>query len=432
MKTVNFISLGCSKNTVDSESIAGQLISKGFDVEFDSKDEDFDYVLINTCGFIDKAKEESVNTILSYVAYRKKKKKSFNIIVFGCLAQRYKEDLAKEIPEIDKIFGLMQQKDIIAYIDEREEVNEQAERKLSTPNHYAYVKISEGCDRHCSFCAIPMIRGRHISRPVEDIVSEVKALCKRGVKEVILIAQDTSYYGLDLYGERRLYSLLTELCKTDIHWIRLQYSYPNQFPQEVLDLMASEPKICNYLDMPLQHINDRILQSMNRNITGREVKDLIEKIRKKVPDIALRTTFIVGYPTETREEFSDLKDFVGQTEFDRMGAFTYSKEEGTKAAELKDNISEKEKQKRLDELTLIQQDISFMLNQKKIGGTYEILIDREEEEYFVGRTQYDSPEVDNEVLIAKSQYPALSIGEFYKAKIVSAEAFDLMGEIVSE
>lgn len=429
MQKINLISLGCSKNTVDSEGLAGELSKNGFIVEFDSQSTDFDYVLINTCGFIDKAKEESVNTILSYVSFRKAKKKKFNIIVFGCLAQRYKEELQKEIPEIDKVFGLMQQKDIVSYIKQNSLSNAVIQRQLSTPKHYAYLKISEGCDRHCSFCAIPLIRGRHISRPIEDIVSEAKDLVKQGVKELILIAQDTSYYGLDLYKERKLYTLLEELCKTDIHWIRLQYSYPNQFPKEILNLMNKEKKICHYLDMPLQHINNRILESMNRNITDVEVKSLITEIREKVPDIALRTTLIVGYPSEKKSEFLELKDFVEQVKFDRMGAFTYSKEEGTKAGKMRDSVPMKEKQRRLDELSALQQDISLSLNQDKIGKEFEVIIDRKEDDYYVGRTQYDSPEVDNEVLISVKNNKNLRIGEFYNVKISSAEDFDLYGDI---
>lgn len=427
---INFISLGCSKNTVDSENIAGVLSKDGFKVEFDSKDNDFDFVLINTCGFIDKAKEESINTILDCVRLKQQTNKSFHIIVFGCLAQRYKEDLEKEIPEIDKIFGIMQEKDILAYIRNQTTTSKTFARQLSTPKHYAYVKISEGCDRHCSFCAIPLIRGKHVSRPMEEIVQEVQQLAEQGVKEAILIAQDTSYYGLDLYKERKLPQLLKQLCQTDIQWIRLQYSYPNQFPEEVLDLMLEEKKICHYLDMPLQHINNRILDSMNRNITDDEIKQLINKIRAKVPDIALRTTLIVGYPSEKKSEYEELKSFVEQTKFDRMGAFTYSKEEGTKAGIMRDSVPQKEKQRRLEELVFIQQDISLQLNKNKIGKTFQTIIDRKEGDYFIGRTQYDSPEVDNEVLILDSEKQNIDIGNFYNVKITSVEEFDLYGEVV--
>lgn len=432
-KKINIVSLGCSKNTVDSESLAGKLTNEGFSVEFNSNETAFDFVLINTCGFIDKAKEESINTILEFVNI-KNTNKNFKLIVFGCLAQRYKDDLLKEIPEIDKIFGVMNQKDILDYIlcsnkntEQLTELKPLINRQLSTPKHYAYLKISEGCDRRCAFCSIPLIRGKHISIPIEEIVNQANELIKQGVKEIILIAQDTTYYGMDLYGKRRLYDLLVALCQTDIHWIRLQYAYPNQFPEEVLSLMQKEKKICHYLDMPLQHINDRILCSMKRNITSNEIISLIKRIKDKVDDIAFRTTLIVGYPTETKQEFNELLSFVKQAKFDRMGAFTYSKEEGTEAALLDDNVSEKEKQKRLDILTDIQQEISFDLNQKKIGKTMEVIIDRKENDYYVGRTQYDSPEVDNEVLI-KSKHK-LNIGEFYNVKITSALEFDLYGEV---
>ncbi|MCH3924845.1 MAG: 30S ribosomal protein S12 methylthiotransferase RimO [Bacteroidales bacterium] len=432
-KKINIVSLGCSKNTVDSESLAGKLTNEGFSVEFNSNETAFDFVLINTCGFIDKAKEESINTILEFVNI-KNTNKNFKLIVFGCLAQRYKDDLLKEIPEIDKIFGVMNQKDILDYIlcsnkntEQLTELKPLINRQLSTPKHYAYLKISEGCDRRCAFCSIPLIRGKHVSIPIEEIVNQANELIKQGVKEIILIAQDTTYYGMDLYGKRRLYDLLVALCQTDIHWIRLQYAYPNQFPEEVLSLMQKEKKICHYLDMPLQHINDRILCSMKRNITSNEIISLIKRIKDKVDDIAFRTTLIVGYPTETKQEFNELLSFVKQAKFDRMGAFTYSKEEGTEAALLDDNVSEKEKQKRLDILTDIQQEISFDLNQKKIGKTMEVIIDRKENDYYVGRTQYDSPEVDNEVLI-KSKHK-LNIGEFYNVKITSALEFDLYGEV---
>lgn len=450
---INFVSLGCSKNTVDSETLAGRLSKEGFSVEFNMERPSFDFVVINTCGFIDKAKEESINTILEFVQLRKelikKKKKEFKIIVYGCLAQRYREDLEKSISEIDLLAGIMSDDKIFDFIlqnspkptltiqnkdlstETTKPITEQIyRRQLSTVKHYAYLKISEGCDRRCAFCAIPLIKGKHISRPIEDIVAEAKTLIKQGVKELILIAQDTSYYGLDLYKKRMLPELLKELIKTDIHWIRLQYSYPNQFPTEVLDLMKKSNKICHYLDMPLQHINNRILEAMNRNITSSEIVSLIDEIRSKVNDIAFRTTLIVGFPSETKEEFNELSDFVSNIKFDRMGAFTYSKEEGTKAGEMKDSVTPKEKQKRLDVLTDIQQEISFTLNQQKIGKTFETIIDRTEGEYFIGRTQYDSPEVDNEVLIAIKDFPNTKIGEFYNVLIKDATEFDLYGEIV--
>ena len=465
---INIVSLGCSKNTVDSEKLAGQLVNEGFEVYFNIEKLSFDFVIINTCGFIDKAKEESINIILSFCDFRQRTKKTFKIIVYGCLAARYKNEMNAEISEIDALFGIMQESKIIDYIKQNIDYNNKnidnqnkelcsanennyaydnlnknciakadiltqyTDRKLSTSKHYAYLKISEGCDRRCSFCAIPLIKGRHISRPIEDIVNEAKNLIKQGVKELILIAQDTSYYGLDLYKKRRLKDLLTELCKTDIEWIRLQYSYPNEFPVEILDLMKENSKLCHYIDMPLQHINDRILHSMNRNITGNEVVKLIKNIRNKVPDIAFRTTLLVGYPTETEDEFNELKSFVKEAQFDRMGAFTYSKEEGTKAAFMNDSLTQEEKLSRLDELTDIQQEISFNLNQKKIGKTFKTLIDGIEGEYYIGRTQYDSPEVDNEVLINISQAPRLCVGNFYNVLITDAVEFDLYGIVAKD
>lgn len=426
---INLVSLGCSKNTVDSESLAGELISEGFSVQYNMQKPSFNFVIINTCGFIDKAKEESINTILSFVELKKQENKDFKIIVFGCLAQRYKEELLKEIPEIDAIFGVMQQSKIISTIKEYCNTTKNTKpyftRKLSNAKHYAYLKIAEGCNRRCSFCAIPLIKGNYVSRSIEDILEEANELIEQGVKELILIAQDTSCYGMDLYKKNRLKDLIVELSKTNIQWIRLQYSYPNQFPLETLDLMTENSKLCHYIDMPLQHFNDRILASMNRNITGKEITELISNIRNKVPDIALRTTLIVGYPEETKEEFGELENAIKNIQFDRMGAFTYSKEEGTKAALLNDNISAKEKQKRLDELTDIQQEISFDLNQKKIGKTFKVLIDCKEGEYFVGRTQYDSPEVDNEVLIPITEN--VQIGNFYNILITDAVEFDLYG-----
>lgn len=437
---INIVSLGCSKNTVDSEILAGQLTNEGFEVVFDSEKPSFDFVVINTCGFIDKAKQESINTILSFAQQRQYSKRDFKIIVFGCLAQRYKEELQQQISEIDVIFGIMQEKQIIEYIVNTNKTarisNNQttifAERKLSSAKHYAYLKISEGCNRRCSFCAIPFIKGKYVSKPIEDIVFEANNLVKQGVKELILIAQDTSYYGVDLYHQNKLRDLLVELCKTKVEWIRLQYTYPNEFPFEILDLMTENSKLCHYLDIPLQHINNNVLQSMNRNISNTEILSLLNKIREKVPDIALRTTLIVGYPNETKQAFMELKDFVKQVQFDRMGAFTFSKQEGTAAALLDDNISEKEKQKRLDELTDIQQEISYNLNQNKIGKTFKTIVDRVEGDYYIGRTQYDSPEVDNEVLIPIKQSSKLTIGNFYNVLITDAVEFDLYGQVIDD
>ena len=364
---INIITLGCSKNLVDSEHLAGVLKANGHEVLFDSTKKKFDVAIINTCGFIGDAKEESIDVILEYIE-EKKKRNIKNIIVFGCLVERYKETLEEEFIEIDAFFGVNNYLDIATYLNAQIEKDFFLQRQPSTPKHFAYLKISEGCDRFCSFCAIPYIRGRHISIPIEELVEEAKCLAKRGVKEIIIIAQDTCNYGKDLYGKVRLVDLLKEIAKIEqIEWIRLQYSYPNDFNDELIEFLANEPKMCKYIDMPLQHINNRLLSSMNRKITGEEIRTLIDKIRKKIPQVCLRTTLIVGYPSESKEEFEELKEFVEQTKFDRMGAFTYSAEENTAAFKLEDNISQEEKDKRLDALTFLQEGISLKLNQKKIG-----------------------------------------------------------------
>lgn len=422
------VTLGCSKNIVDSEHLAGLLGKSSFKVSFDSSDTDFDVVIVNTCGFIGDAKEESVDTVLQF-AYLRKSNRIKKLIVFGCLVQRYADELAKELPEVDKFFGANDYEKIAEYLSEELPPQNKTLRQLSTPSHYAYLKISEGCDRFCSFCAIPYIRGRHVSEPIESLVEQAKALASQSVKELIVVAQDTTNYGKDIYGECRLVELLKALAKVEgIEWIRLQYSYPNDFPFELIDLMKNEPKICRYIDMPLQHINDRLLHSMNRHITGKEIRTLINRLREAMPDICLRTTLIVGYPGETQEEFDELKKFVKETKFDRLGAFAYSAEEGTTAYNLPDDVHEEEKQSRLDALIDIQQQISYDLNQKKIGKTYKVLIDRSEGEYWIGRTEYDSPEVDNEVLIPIEQ--KAEAGSFVMAKINAAEEFDLYADIV--
>ncbi len=427
---INIITLGCSKNLVDSEHLAGVLKTNGHEVLFDSTKKKFDVAIINTCGFIGDAKEESIDVILEYIE-EKKKGNIKNILVFGCLVERYKETLEEEFVEIDAFFGVNNYLDIATYLNAQIEKDFFLQRQPSTPKHYAYLKISEGCDRFCSFCAIPYIRGRHISIPIEELVAETQCLAKRGVKEIIIIAQDTCNYGKDLYGKVRLVDLLKEIAKIEqIKWIRLQYSYPNDFNDELIDFIATEPKMCKYIDMPLQHINNRLLSSMNRKITGEEIRTLINKIREKIPDVCLRTTLIVGYPSETKEEFEELKDFVEQTKFDRMGAFTYSAEENTAAFKLEDNISQEEKDERLDSLTFMQESISLELNQKKIGKVFTVLIDRKEGEYWIGRTQHDSPEVDNEVLIPIEE--KAKIGEFFQVKITDAIEFDLYGEIVEK
>ena len=422
------VTLGCSKNIVDSEHLAGLLGKSSFKVSFDSSDTDFDVVIVNTCGFIGDAKEESVDTVLQFACLRKSNRIK-KLIVFGCLVQRYADELAKELPEVDKFFGANDYEKIAEYLSEELPPQNKTLRQLSTPSHYAYLKISEGCDRFCSFCAIPYIRGRHVSEPIESLVEQAKVLASQGVKELIVVAQDTTNYGKDIYGECRLVELLKALAKVEgIEWIRLQYSYPNDFPFELIDLMKNEPKICRYIDMPLQHINDRLLHSMNRHITGKEIRTLINRLREAMPDICLRTTLIVGYPGETQEEFDELKKFVKETKFDRLGAFAYSAEEGTTAYNLPDDVPEEKKQSRLDALIDIQQQISYDLNQKKIGKTYKVLIDRSEGEYWIGRTEYDSPEVDNEVLIPIEQ--KAEAGSFVMAKINAAEEFDLYADIV--
>jgi ribosomal protein S12 methylthiotransferase len=427
---INIITLGCSKNLVDSEHLAGVLKANGHEVLFDSTKKKFDVAIINTCGFIGDAKEESIDVILEYIE-EKKKGNIKNILVFGCLVERYKETLEEEFVEIDAFFGVNNYLDIATYLNAQIEKDFFLQRLPSTPKHFAYLKISEGCDRFCSFCAIPYIRGRHISIPIEELVEEAQCLAKRGVKEIIIIAQDTCNYGKDLYGKVRLVDLLKEIAKIEqIEWIRLQYSYPNDFNDELIEFLATEPKMCKYIDMPLQHINNRLLSSMNRKITGEEIKTLINKIREKIPQVCLRTTLIVGYPSESKEEFEELREFVEQTKFDRMGAFTYSAEENTAAFKLEDNISQEEKDERLDALTFLQEGISLKLNQKKIGKIFKVLIDRKEGEYYVGRTEFDSPEVDNEVLISIEE--KIKIGNFYQVKITDAVEFDLYGEITSK
>lgn len=427
---INIITLGCSKNLVDSEHLAGVLKANGHETLFDSTKKKFDVAIINTCGFIGDAKEESIDIILEYIE-EKKKGNIGKIIVFGCLVERYKETLEEEFVEVDAFFGVNNYLDIATYLNAQIEKDFFLQRQPSTPKHFAYLKISEGCDRFCSFCAIPYIRGRHISIPIEELVEEAQCLAKRGVKEIIIIAQDTCNYGKDLYGKVRLVDLLKEIAKIEqIEWIRLQYSYPNDFNDELIEFLATEPKMCKYIDMPLQHINNRLLSSMNRKITGEEIKALINKIREKIPQVCLRTTLIVGYPSESKEEFDELREFVEQTKFDRMGAFTYSAEENTAAFKLEDNISQEEKDERLDALTFLQEGVSLNLNQKKIGKTFKVLIDRKEGEYYVGRTEFDSPEVDNEVLISIEE--KIKIGNFYQVKITDAVEFDLYGEITSK
>ncbi|MDR2121681.1 MAG: 30S ribosomal protein S12 methylthiotransferase RimO [Flavobacteriaceae bacterium] len=425
-KRINVITLGCSKNIYDSEVLMNQLKAGGKEVVHEQKG---DIVVINTCGFIDSAKEQSINTILECVE-QKEKGIIEKVFVTGCLSERYKSDLEKEIPNVDQYFGTRELPLLLKALktDYKQELT--GERLITTPRHYAYLKIAEGCDRPCSFCAIPLIRGKYISTPIENLVKEAESLAKGGTKELILIAQDLTYYGLDLYKKRSLSDLLKELIKVEgIEWIRLHYAFPTGFPEEVLELMRNEPKICNYLDIPLQHISDEILKSMKRGTNKEKTNRLLKEIRNKVPGIAIRTTLIVGYPGETPEHFEELKNWVEEQRFERLGCFTYSHEENTGAYMLNDDVSEEEKNNRVNEIMEIQSQISLELNQEKVGQIFKCIIDRKEGEYFVGRTEYDSPDVDNEVLIpAVNTY--LPSGSFVNVKITKAEEFDLYGEVV--
>ena len=427
---VNIITLGCSKNTVDSENLAGALVDAGFNVFFDRQRNDCDVVIVNTCGFIGDAKEESVNTILQQAAVKQRGRKKRLLIAVGCLVERYKHELHRELPDVDAWFGVHEWREIAEYVvkysGNKAGIHSINNRLQSTPSHYAYLKISEGCNRSCSYCAIPLIRGRHISRPMDEIVAEARQLVDSGVKELLVIAQDTTFYGLDLYGERRLPQLLDRLAlESGAEWIRLHYTYPASFPMEVLDVMARHDNICNYLDIPLQHINSRLLASMQRNIDRKATLDLLAAIRKRIPDITLRTTLIVGYPGETEKMFQELKDFVAEARFDRLGAFTYSQEEHTPAERLGDPIPEDEKQRRLAELMALQDNISFEKNQRLVGQTMRVLVDRREGEYFIARSQSDSPEVDDEILVA-ANLRALKIGSFCSVRISQAFEHDLM------
>ena len=426
-RTIRVVTLGCAKNTVDSEVLMGQLKMNNLRVLRDGDKGRADTVVINTCGFINDAKEESIETILGYIE-AKKSGKVKDVFVMGCLSERFKEPLKKEIPEVDEFFGVHDLAAIVGRIGAEYRQNLLGERLLTTPGHFAYLKIAEGCDRSCSFCAIPGIRGAHISRSMEDILDEAVKLSAQGVKEVLLISQDLTYYGLDLYKKQMLPELIGKLSDLGLfRWIRLHYLYPATFPDGLLDTVASRPDVCNYIDIPLQHINSRILKSMRRGVNADETRELIRSFREKLPETAIRTAFIVGYPGETEEEFAELKEFVRETRFDRVGVFTYSHEEDTRAYELEDDVTEELKHQRADELMEIQQEISAQLNQAKIGKTFKVLIDRLEGDFFIGRTEFDSPEIDNEVLI-KSDLN-LKIGDFCLVKITEADAFDLYGSI---
>jgi ribosomal protein S12 methylthiotransferase len=426
---VNVITLGCSKNIYDSEVLMGQLRANKFDVAHESTDEDAGIVIINTCGFIDNAKEESIDTILEY-ARAKEEGKIEKLIVTGCLSERYKPDLQKEIKNVDEFFGTRDLPKLLKSLgaDYRHELI--GERLLTTPQHFAYLKISEGCDRPCSFCAIPIMRGMHVSIPIEELVVHAKQLAAKGTKELILIAQDLTYYGLDIYKKRNLSELLRKLSDVEgIEWIRLHYAFPSGFPMDILDVMNERKNICNYLDIPLQHISDNMLKSMRRGITKEKSIRLVEEIRAKVPGIAIRTTLIAGYPGETEKDFEEMKDWVRETRFDRLGIFTYSHEENTHAFSLADDVPDDVKRKRAEEVMQIQESISSEINAAKVGNTFRVMVDRKEGNYFIGRTEADSPEVDNEVLIDASKFYA-RIGDFVNVKIFSAAEFDLYGEIV--
>lgn len=437
---INIITLGCSKNTVDSEFVAGQLESCGQTIYFDRKQNDCDIIIINTCGFIGDAKEESINVILEQCEVKNRGRKERLLVVCGCLVERYKKELKREMPEVDLWYGVHEWDKMVATIKKRLKntthnsqptVLSSSCRKVSTPKHYAYLKISEGCDRHCSYCAIPLIRGRHISRPIEELVAEAKTLVQQGVKELIVIAQDTTYYGLDLYKRRALGELLERLAnESGAEWIRLHYTFPTSFPQDAIEVMRQHDNICNYIDIPLQHISSNILKSMQRGIDKEGTLQLLQQFREKLPDACVRTTLIVGYPGETEKEFQELKEFVAQARFDRMGVFAYSPEENTPAEPLGDPVPDEVKQSRIDELMALQESISMEINQAKIGKTFKVLIDRLEGDYFVGRTEYDSPEIDDEVLIPVAE-GTLKIGAFYTATITDAVEHDLFAKIIS-
>jgi ribosomal protein S12 methylthiotransferase len=427
---VNIITLGCSKNMVDSEVLSGQLKANDIDVVHESTKKDHNIVVVNTCGFIDKAKEESINTILDQVQLKQKGKLD-KVYVTGCLSERYRGDLEKEIPEVDAWFGTMELPLMLKKFEADYKKELVGERLLATPQHYAYLKISEGCNRTCAFCAIPLMRGQHVSKSMEDLVKEAEGLVKKGVKEVMLIAQELTYYGLDLYKKRMLPDLMHRLADVKgLEWIRLHYAYPHKFPLEILDVMRERENICNYLDMPLQHASDNMLKAMRRQITRAETEELITAVREKVPGLCLRTTLITGFPGETLDDVEETKEFLQKHRFDRVGIFTYSHEEGTSGYELIDDVPAEEKERRAQDIMSVQQEISYELNQEKIGTTFKTIIDKKEAGRYLGRTEFDSVEVDNEVVIQTEK--KLPIGEFVNVKITKAFDYDLEGEVVTE
>jgi len=425
---VNIITLGCSKNMVDSEVLSGQLLANEIDVVHENKTRDHNIVIVNTCGFIEKAKEESINTILEQVNL-KQKGKIDKVYVTGCLSHRYRDDLEKEIPEVDAWFGTMELPLILKKFEADYKTELIGERLLATPQHYAYLKISEGCNRTCSFCAIPLMRGGHVSKSIEEIVKEAEGLVRRGVKEIMLIAQELTYYGLDLYKKRMLAGLLKQLSDVKgLEWIRLHYAYPHKFPLEVLDVMHERENVCNYLDMPLQHAANNMLKAMKRQITREEMEELISAARERVPGICLRTTLIAGFPGETPGDVEELKLFLQQQRFDRVGIFTYSHEEGTSAFDLEDNIPQEEKEKRAQDIMEVQQEISYEKNAEKVNKVYKVIIDKKEAGRYLGRTEFDSVEVDNEVVVHSNK--ELPIGEFVNVQITKAYDYDLEGKVV--
>jgi ribosomal protein S12 methylthiotransferase len=427
---IDIITMGCSKNLVDSELLMKQFEANGYHCVHDSKRPEGEIAVINTCGFIETAKEESVNTILEFVKAKDEGRLN-KLYVMGCLSQRYKDELETEIPEVDKFYGKFNYKQLLSDLGKAEVPSCCGKRHLTTPHHYAYLKIAEGCDRHCAYCAIPIITGKHVSRPKDEILQEVREMVASGVKEFQIIAQELTYYGVDIDGHRHIADLISDIADINgVKWVRLHYAYPNQFPLDLLDVIREKPNVCKYLDIALQHISNNVLDAMHRNVSKEETMELITKIRESVPGIHIRTTLMVGFPGETEEDFDELVDFVKWARFERMGAFAYSEEEGTYSAEhYEDNIPEDEKQRRLDTLMAVQQDISAEVEAEKVGKVMKVIIDRKEGEYYIGRTEYCSPEVDPEVLI-KVADKKLRVGCFYNAKITSSEEFDLYGEIV--
>ncbi len=427
MRRINMITMGCSKNRVDSEHLMAQLTAAGYEVEFDRDELDADVVVINTCGFIGDAKEESIDMILSAVA-AKEEGYIEELYVIGCLSERYANELRSEIPDVDQYFGVSGLEALVELLGGEHRRELESVREISTPSHYAYLKISEGCNWRCGYCAIPLIRGRHISVPEEVLLEEARGLAAKGVKELIVVAQDTTYYGMDLYRERRLAPLLAKLCEIEgIEWIRLHYAYPTDFPQDVIDVMAREAKICKYLDIPYQHISDSQLSSMRRRHTKSDAVELIERLRSAIPDIVIRTTMLVGYPGESEADFQELIDFIQDTKFDRLGVFPYSEEEGTYSATLEDDVPQEVKEQRAEAIMNIQREIMLQRNISRIGSTIRVIVDDYDGEYFVTRSQYDSPEVDIDVLV-RGDDGAMEIGEFYSVEVTSAGEYELFAE----